>query len=132
MLAKMFSVPCTLLCYSCHFLIQTCAPLKGITKLLLFIITYSTVVVLSLFLGAAALVKHLQACGIPLAVATGSSLHTYQLKVSSHSDVFSRFHHVVCSDDSEVKNGKPSPDIYLTAAKRFSILPQSNNHVCIR
>ena len=79
--------------------------------------------------GAAALVKHLQTCGIPLAVATGSSLHTYQLKVSAHSDVFSCFHHVVCSDDSEVKNGKPSPDIYLTAAKRFSILPQSSNHV---
>jgi pseudouridine-5'-monophosphatase len=69
--------------------------------------------------GAAALVKHLQTCGIPLAVATGSSLHTYQLKVSAHSDVFSCFHHVVCSDDSEVKNGKPSPDIYLTAAKRY-------------
>lgn len=64
-----------------------------------------------------------------MAVATGSSMHSYQQKVSMHSDVFCLFHHVVCSDDKEVKNGKPSPDIYLTAARRFSILPQSHNHV---
>lgn len=81
--------------------------------------------------GAAALVRHLHACGIPLALATGSSLHTYQLKVSKHTDVFSSFHHVVCSDDEEVLNGKPSPDIYLTALKRFSIQPESFKNVSL-
>lgn len=82
--------------------------------------------------GAAVLVKHLQSCGIPLAVATGSNLRTYRLKVSMHRNVFSSFHHIVCSDDREVLNGKPSPDIYLTAVKRFAIPPFSNKQVCLR
>lgn len=79
--------------------------------------------------GAEILVRHLHDCGIPLAVATGSSLHTYQLKVSKHKDVFSSFHHIVCSDDKEVLNGKPSPDIYQTAVKRFSSQPESYQNV---
>ena len=58
-------------------------------------------------------------------------MHSYQVKVSMHSDLFCYFHHVVCSDDDEVENGKPSPEIYLIAAKRFSILPKSNNCVSI-
>ena len=81
------------------------------------------------YVGAPSLVKHFHNCGIPMAVATGSDIHSYQQKVSMHSDIFCCFHHIVCSDDKEVENGKPSPDIYLVAAKRFSILPESNSHV---
>ena len=92
-------------------------------------VNWITVTYNNLFSGAALLVKHLNRCGIPLAVATGSTIHTYQLKISMHSDVFSCFHHVVCSDDNEVVKGKPSPHIYLTAAKRFNTPPSSNKHV---
>ena len=81
------------------------------------------------FTGSFALVKHLYHCGIPLALATGSALYSYKLKVSKHPEVFSCFNHVVCSDDEEVTNGKPFPDIYETAVRRFTKLPESNLNV---
>ena len=39
--------------------------------------------------------------------------------------------HIVCSDDPLVEKGKPAPDIYLAAAKRFPSPPQSPTNVMV-
>ncbi|KAJ7979464.1 (DL)-glycerol-3-phosphatase [Quillaja saponaria] len=73
--------------------------------------------------GASRLVRHLHANGIPISVATGSQRRHFELKTQRHREVFSLMHHVVLGDDPEVKQGKPSPEVFLAAAKRFEDAP---------
>lgn len=69
--------------------------------------------------GASRLIKHLHAKGIPICLATGSHKRHFELKTQRHGELFSLMHHVVLGDDPDVKKGKPSPDVFLAAAKRF-------------
>ncbi|KAL0013293.1 hypothetical protein SO802_000362 [Lithocarpus litseifolius] len=69
--------------------------------------------------GASRLIKHLHAKGIPICLATGSHRRHFELKTQRHGELFLLMHHVVLGDDPEVKQGKPSPDIFLAASKRF-------------
>ncbi|KAG6490467.1 (DL)-glycerol-3-phosphatase 2-like [Zingiber officinale] len=69
--------------------------------------------------GVKRLVNHLHSNGIPMGVATGSHKRHFALKTQNHGEIFALMHHVVMGDDPEVKKGKPSPDIFLAAAKRF-------------
>lgn len=61
--------------------------------------------------------------GLLQAVATSSSKSAVVLKRLPHEEMFMHFRTVVTGDDPEVKNGKPSPDIFLLAAKRLGADP---------
>lgn len=70
--------------------------------------------------GAERLLRHLHQHNIPMALATSSSQEMAELKMSRHAEIFSLFHHnVYGSTDPDVIIGKPAPDIFLVAAKRF-------------
>lgn len=59
---------------------------------------------------------------IKMAVATSTSSQT-ALKVLKMADVYDFFDEFVCGDD--VKNSKPDPEIFLTAAERIGIEPEN-------
>jgi pseudouridine 5'-phosphatase len=72
--------------------------------------------------GARELVELLFDRGVPLAVATSSDSYQYRLKTTRHG-WFSRFRAVVCGDDPRVGRLKPSPDIFLIAAREVGAEP---------
>ena len=75
--------------------------------------------------------RHLHAHNIPFCVATGSKTWLYKVKIMNKDDLFKLFSHYVCSDDVELKHGKPAPDIFQLAASRFSSKPLSPANVLV-
>ena len=71
--------------------------------------------------GAVALVERLASSGVPLSIATSSSREGYELKARRHAGWLAHFHCVITR--SEVKNGKPSPDLYLRASEGLGVAP---------
>lgn len=65
---------------------------------------------------------------IPICLATSSGEGHVKVKTTNHQELFSLFHHkVMGSTDKEVENGKPAPDIFLVAARRFPDQPDPAN-----
>ena len=60
--------------------------------------------------------------GLPLAVAT-SSRRSYAAQLLGQHRLLDRFRFVLGSED--VAHGKPDPEIYITAIKRFDVPPRS-------
>jgi FMN phosphatase YigB (HAD superfamily) len=73
--------------------------------------------------GAEALVRHLKAHNIPIAVGTSSSRNSFGHKTTLHREWFGLFDTIVTADDPEVGAAKPAPDIFLTAARRLGTAP---------
>ncbi|MDA7978959.1 MAG: HAD family phosphatase [Pirellulales bacterium] len=70
--------------------------------------------------GLIRLMESLEAAEIPKAIATSSS-RWFVDHVLRMFEYHTRFQFVLSSDD--VTNGKPHPEVYLSAAKRFGIAP---------
>lgn len=71
--------------------------------------------------GAKELIERLTAQRNPLAIATSSDQKLWQVKSERHA--WLRAIPIVVTGD-QVKNGKPAPDLFLTAAERLQAEPQ--------
>ncbi|MSQ61322.1 MAG: HAD family hydrolase [Dehalococcoidia bacterium] len=71
--------------------------------------------------GAVALVEHLSRTGVPISIATSSSREGYELKARRHAEWLAHFHCVITRSD--VKNGKPAPDLFLRASEGMGVVP---------
>jgi HAD superfamily hydrolase (TIGR01509 family) len=72
--------------------------------------------------GAVELLDALQAAECPMAIVTSSSRRTTEAHLTL-AGIRDRFATILTRDD--VTRGKPSPDLYLAAASRFGLPPQS-------
>lgn len=80
---------------------------------------------LQLMPGVARLIKHFYRHRVPMAIGTSSTHRQVEAKRKGHEKYFNMIHHVVTSDD--VLSGKPAPDIYLLAAKKFCTKPKNSS-----
>ncbi|XP_022730356.1 (DL)-glycerol-3-phosphatase 2-like isoform X3 [Durio zibethinus] len=80
---------------------------------------------------ASRLIEHLHAKGVPICLATGSHRRHFELKTQRHGELFKLMHHIVLGDDPEVKQGKPSPDVFLAAARRFEGGPIGSQKILV-
>lgn len=83
--------------------------------------------------GAERLIKHLSSKNIPIAIATGSAQTGFERKTGHIGEILRKpfHHHVFAGSDPEVKQGKPFPDVFLVAAKRFKEAPKDMDKVLV-
>lgn len=85
--------------------------------------------------GADNLTAHLHSKGVPLAIATSSGADAVRAKREHNPELFGRMSIVVHGEDSELRQGKPAPDIFLLAMRRLSsaatIDPPLEPHDCV-
>ncbi len=74
--------------------------------------------------GAIRLTNHLYRQKIPQGIATSSSSHHFEMKITRHREWLQIFDCWVLGDDPELKRGKPAPDIFLLAAQRLGAVAE--------
>jgi beta-phosphoglucomutase-like phosphatase (HAD superfamily) len=74
--------------------------------------------------GAMELTQHFYQAGIPQAIASSSSQRPFNAKTTHHQQWMQQFHCIVLGDDPDVKQGKPSSDIFLVTAQRLGARPE--------
>lgn len=83
--------------------------------------------------GALRLIEHLDKNKIPIAIATGSPKREFETKTKHLGEIlrgpFS--HHVFAGSDPEVKHGKPFPDVFIQAGKRFAEPAKSQQSILV-
>jgi len=82
---------------------------------------------ISLMPGAERIIKHFSNKKVPIAIATGSAQSGFERKTGHIGDLLRKpfSHHVFAGSDPEVRNGKPQPDVFQVAAKRFKPPPET-------
>lgn len=75
---------------------------------------------LQLMPGVIDLIEGIDQAGIPKAIVT-SSAHDYAKRLLTMIGLCERFDPIITADD--IKRGKPDPEIYLLAARRFDVDP---------
>lgn len=73
--------------------------------------------------GAKRLIKHFSSHEVPMALASNSPRENIETKISCHTGWKESFSVIIGGD--EVRSGKPSPEIFLEAAKRLNVEPSS-------
>ncbi|KAL0305817.1 UNVERIFIED_CONTAM: Bifunctional riboflavin kinase/FMN phosphatase [Sesamum radiatum] len=73
--------------------------------------------------GASRLINHLRCHGVPMALASNSSKENIETKISYHQGWKESFSFIIGGD--QVTSPKPSPEIYLEAAKGLKVDPSS-------
>jgi pseudouridine-5'-monophosphatase len=88
---------------------------------------------ISMMPGAERLITHLSSKNVPIAIATGSAKSGFEKKTSHIGDILRKpfHHHVYAGSDPEVKHGKPQPDVFLIAARRFDNPPKDMKNVLV-
>lgn len=83
--------------------------------------------------GARKIIEQLSAKKVPIAIATGASEAGFQKKTGHIGDILRKpfSHHVFAGSDPEVKRGKPHPDVFETAARRFKNPPKDMKSVLV-
>lgn len=74
--------------------------------------------------GTVELIQHLAHHNIPQAIASSSSRHHFEMKTINHHHWLKLLAIKTLGDDPEIKQGKPSPDIFLLTAKRLNAHPE--------
>lgn len=75
--------------------------------------------------GVDRIIKRLYKMEIPMAIGTSTPKDAYELKIAPHADFFKKYFKVSVTG-SEVKNGKPNPEVFQTASKKLGDFKPEN------